>query len=145
MLNATSKETQLDDEPVGLPPLGKHVLACTVRKTPFPTDATFAAFRKAYKPFSALGEKDREAAVAGYIMSGENFPPEVLAELMAQGHEQQYTRSTWVEMYLIDPELREKGQQVHKATGWVCDAMPVDDHFDLVPTHWADVIPALEL
>ena len=142
MFNATSVEVRLDDEPVALPGFGVRVLACTVRRTPFETEATFKAFAKK-GPFAAIGDaKVREQAVADFILSGQRFPAEVLAELKAQGHEQQYSRSALVEMYRV--EERAKGQQVHGETRWACDAFPVNDAFDLVPTHWIEA-PALEL
>ena len=77
MLNATSEAVRLDDEPVTLPPVGKRVLACTIRKRPMLTTAVFEAFRK-FKPFEKLEAgpgKSYECAVAAYIESGD-----VLAE-----------------------------------------------------------------
>ena len=129
-IKATSEDTRLDDEPVGLPSPGVHVLACTVRRTPMNTDAIFAAFKK------TMGFPPE--ATAGYIQSGQRFPDKVLAELEANGHKQEYSRSAWVEMYVINPGGRALGQQVHES-GWACDAFPVSSEFDLQPTHWTEL------
>lgn len=134
MLNATSEAVRLGSEPVGLPEFGKRVLACTVRRKPMDTEAIFKAFKKVMK----FGD----VATAEFIQSGEPFPEKVLTELEANGHVQGFTRSAWVEMYRV--EERAPSQQVHGETRWACDAFPVSEAFDLVPTHWTEA-PALEL
>jgi hypothetical protein len=128
MLTATHEDYRLGSEPVGLPEIGVPVLACTVRRKPMNTEAVFKAFAKAMK--------FNDAATAGFIQSGAPMPAAVLKELAANGHEQEYSRSAFVEMRRIDANDKEKGQHRDRENGWVCDAMPLLGEYDTVPTHW---------
>lgn len=126
---AVDDSVRVGNEPVGLPEFGERVLGCTVRRKPMPT-------RDVFEAFAACGFN--EPAAAGFIMNGLAFPAPVLKLLSARGIEQEYTRSTLVEMYRLRIQDRQQGQQ--KFVGewaWASDAMPLDGEFDTLPTHWA--------
>lgn len=125
---ACSEADRISDEPVGLPDYGVRVLACTVRKRPFPTEAIFQAAE-------AAGVHDARNTMVMLIRAGLPWPPAVLDELAKAGHVQQYAQSARLEMYRIPFDQRARGQALAK-DGWTCDALQLSPDYDTVPSHW---------
>lgn len=134
MFKATKPEFRVGSESVGLPDYGVHVLACTVHKKSFPSDALVTAYKAAYPNMGlvTIGELQRAHAEQG------GLPSEVLAQLSKAGLKQEYTVGPLVEMYRVAPEDRTRRQQTTK-DGWACDLMPLTSAWGTEPTHYTDL------
>lgn len=130
----------LDDgsfDPATLPDFGVKVLGCTVRPTPLPTNVIYDAYRDA-----GFTDHQRNESLSA-ILAGHGEHPTKVAKALAK-LPIEYTRSALVEMYRIKADDREQGQQKFAGDwGWVSDAMPITQEFDLIPTHWTPA-PAFE-